>query len=513
MSPVLDISRVVGRPLPTGRIVGFAAGKAAEKRAADAYVADDYDAAIAAFMEARRLGISTSLLHSGLGTAYMFTGRNREAIAEYKTCLRLAAGDPAEWASKVMANLIVLLDHQPETTLESALAARRDWWKVYGAPHRATWRPHGNDRDPERPLRIGYVSGDFKRHSAAAGFSPVVLRHTEGFRAVCYYNCKADDEVTTNFFEKEAAEFYRVHDLDSAALAEKIRQDRIDILVDLSGYSALHRLETFCRRPAPVQVTGWGYATGTGLPVMDGFFADAYTVPPELARRGYTEPILALPCIVPFAPMPYSDPVQPLPSLTSDWFTFGSFNRWNKMSESVLETWGRILAAVPNSRLLLKEKIYEREDIRRQVVAAMARQGVAAERIEFRPWTTHVDHLRAYHEVDLALDPFPHSGGITALEGLWQGVPPITLVGERVPERLSASFCSVLNLKAFIATSRQDYIDRAVGFATHCLPQLAEIRSTLQHRMAASPLCTGYVAAVETHYRDLWRSWCQRRAA
>lgn len=513
MSPVLNIAQVVGQPLPMRQLVGLAAGKAAEKRAADAYAASDYDAVIAAFLEARRFGIDTALLHSGLGTAYMFTGRIREAIAEYKYCLKLAAGDPAEWASKVMANLIVLLDHQPETTLESALAARRDWWRAYGAPLRGTWRAHRNGPDPERPLRIGYVSGDFRRHSAATGFAPVVLRHTDGFRSICYYTCDKDDEITTNYFEAEAAEFHRVPALASAALAERIRQDRIDVLVDLSGYSALHRLETFCRRPAPVQVTGWGYATGTGLPVMDGFFADPYTVPPALARRGYTEPILSLPSIVPFAPMPYSDPVQPLPALTSDWFTFGSFNRWNKMGPGVLATWGQILAAVPNSRLLLKEKIYERDDICRQVVGAMAQQGVAANRIEFRPWTNHDEHLKAYHEVDLALDPFPHSGGITALEGLWHGVPPVTLVGERVPERLSASFCSVLNLKAFIATSRQDYIDRAVGFATHCLPQLAEIRSTLQHRMAASPLCTGYVSAVEAHYRTLWRAWCQRQTA
>jgi predicted O-linked N-acetylglucosamine transferase (SPINDLY family) len=246
---------------------------------------------------------------------------------------------------------------------------------------------------------------------------------------------------------------------------------------------------------------------------MDGFFADAITVPPAFARRGYVEPILELPSIIPFTTMPYSDPVGPLPCLARGVFTFGSFNRWMKMSPDVLAAWAEILQGVPDSRLMLKADAYDRPEIRAQVLAAMAQRGVDPLRIVFRGWTDHQEHIRSYHEVDLALDPFPHTGGVTALEGLWHGVPPVTLLGERVPERLSASFCSTLNLRAFITTSRSQYVETAIGIAQHFRAELAQIRATLQHRIAASPLCVGYTRTVEQHYRDLWRSWCRRQNA
>ena len=508
---VQDITRMIGAPISPIRMASVVAGKAAEQRAATAYNEGNYTGAIEGFTEAIRRGLDHADVHAGLATAYMFTGRSREAIAEYQLSIQRDPRDP-----KVFINLAFLLDHQPETTLELALAARTAVWRRFGLPLRSTWTRHRNDPDPERPLRIGYVSGDFRRHSAATVFAPIVLRHSEGYRPVCYYTAPApegEDAVTACFIEQ--TEFHRVATLYQDDLADRIRADQIDILVDLSGFSAFNRLGTFYRRPAPVQVTGWGYATGTGIPVpaMDGFFADAVTVPRALAARGYAEPILYLPSIVPFSPMPYSDAPSPLPCLARRSFTFGSFNRWLKMTEAVLRVWGQILAAVPGSRLLLKEKIYEREDIRRQVLAALGAQGVAAERIEFRGWTPHDEHIQAYHEVDLALDPFPHAGGVTALEGLWHGVPPVTLLGERVPERLSASFCASLQLPMFVAHSVAEYIEAAVGFATAYRPQLAAIRQSLQYRFVESPLCKGYVQAVETHYRDLWRQWCRRQTA
>jgi predicted O-linked N-acetylglucosamine transferase (SPINDLY family) len=496
---------MVGRML-AARPLAQIAGHEAEQRAADAYNAGDFDGAIPHFLEARRLGRDHAMLSSGLGTAYMFTQRNAEAITEYRRAIRLGGLEP-----KLLGNLIFLLDLLPETTLDTALESRRAWWKAFGAPLRATWRPHHNDPDPERPLRIGYISGDFRRHSAAISFAPVVLRHSEGYEAICYSNHPDQDNVTENFVDG-ADEFHQIDRLDDDALAGKIRRDRIDVLVDLSGYSARNRLEVFCRRPAPVQVTGWGYATGTGLPVMDGFFCDEVVAPPELAR-GYVEPLLYLPCVVPFAPMPYSGDIGPLPVTTGQPFTFGSFNRWAKITPTVLATWAAILARTPGSRLLLKEKAYERPEIRTQVTAALTAAGVDPVRVVFRGFSDHVSHLATYQEVDLALDPFPHSGGITALEGLWAGVPPITLLGERIPERLSASICTALNLKAFILADRAEYIEAATLLATKFTDQLAQIRATLQHRLAASPLCAGYAQAVETHYRELWRAWCRRQAA
>lgn len=483
-------------------------GKGIERLAANAYNAGDHAGAIPLFLQALRLGMDDAFLHTGLGTCYMYTGQRREAIAEYRLALARGSQD-----IKLLTGLVFLLDHEPGTTLELALEARRDWWRTCGHPLRATWRRHGNDRDPERPLRIGYVSGDFRQHSAAMVFSPIVLGHSEGYRPVCYMTNPREDTITEIF--AEGTEFHRVAALSEDALAARLRADQIDVLVDLAAYSANGRLLTFCRRPAPVQVTGFGYATGTGLPVMDGFFADEVTVPREFAARGYIEPILYLPSIVPFTTVPYSDVVGPLPCLAASVFTFGSLNRWLKMSLIVLETWAEILAATPASRLLLKGGDYERPEVRAQVRAVMARHGIPADRVLFRGASDHPTHLRAYHEIDLALDPFPHTGGVTTLEGLWHGVPPVTLLGERVQERLSASFCSVLNLHTFIASTRDEYIERAILLATRpeFRPKLAQIRATLQHRLAESPLCVGYTARVEQHYRDLWRRWCQRQAA
>lgn len=494
--------------IPPARRLVLEAALEAEGRAAERYNGGDFVGSVPHFLEARRLGLDRAMICIGLGTAYMRMGKRREAILEYRQALRKGATQPG-----VLNNLIFLLDHEPGTTLEQALAMRKEWYRVFGAPLRSTWRPHANDPDPERPLRVGYVSGDFRRHSAAQAFGPVVLRPNPGVRSVCYFTHDDEDEITQTF--EEETEFHRVADLSEEALAARIRADRIDVLVDCAAFSGNGRLLTFCRRPAPVQFTGWGYATGTGMPpeVFDGFFADAVSVPPALAARGYTEPIRYLPSIIPFTPMPYSDPVGPLPCLAAGVFTFGSLNRWMKMSPAVVETWAEILAQTPASRLLLKEAAYDRPEVRAEVLAVMARHGVAAERILFRGWSDHRTHLQTYHEVDLALDPFPHGGGVTALEGLWHGVPPVSLLGERVPERLSASLCAALNLKAFIVETRADYVETAVLLATRFRAQLTEIRQTLQFRIAESPLVQGYAAAVETHYREAWRRWCQRRTA
>lgn len=507
MGAVLDITRVAGARVSPLRMARLAAGKVSQQRAVHDFSAGQYEDAIEGFQEALRRGVDHADIHSGLGTALMFAGRSREAIVAYREAIIRAPHDP-----KPCIIVAFLLDHEPETTLESALAARADVWRRFGAPLRSTWTRHGNDPDPGRPLRVGYVSGDFRQHSAATVFASIILRHSEGYQPVCYYTAPAaqgEDAITECFVER--TEFHRVPTLYPEELAARVRADGIDVLVDLSGFSAFNRMGTFHRRPAPVQVNGWGYATGTGipLPAMDGFFADEVTVPRRLAARGYAEPLLYLPCIVPFEPMDYA----PAPTRAAGPFTFGSFNRWHKMTPAVLLTWAEILAAVPGSRLLLKERAYERADIQRQVLAAMGAGGVAPERIAFRGWTPHDEHLRAYQDVDLALDPFPHTGGVTALEGLWQGVPPVNLLGERVPERLSASFCAALGLPMFVTRTRAEYVEAAVAFATHCRPQLAAIRASLPDRFAASPFSTGYVAAVETHYRTLWQAWCRRQAA
>ncbi len=476
-------------------------------RGREAARAGDWSQAYDAFDRATTMARPTGVLLGALATCHMQLGRAAQAVATYRRALALDPDQPA-----CHANLILLADLLPETTLESALAERRRWYATHGAPLRAHWRRHENDPDPDRRLAVGYVSGDFKRHSAAFVASPIVLRHSDAVEVTCYstLDLEREDDVTDAF--AAAGRFRRIRDLDPEALAAQIRADGIDVLVDLSGHSAGQRLLTFCLRPAPVQVTGWGYALGTGCPVFDGFFADPYVIREGEAARGYVEPVVKMPVVVPFGPMPYAEPPSALPSLTRGAVTFGSLNRWVKVTPAVLAVWAMVLRRVPESRLILKDGMYEHAEPREVVARAMAAAGVDPARVETRGWTDHGAQQATYDEIDLALDPFPHSGGVTALEGLWRGVPPITLDGDRIPGRLSGSFLTVLGLPEFIARSREDYVERAVAWATTRRAELAEIRAALPARMAASPICDGrYGRTVEVVYRHLWQRWCQRR--
>jgi predicted O-linked N-acetylglucosamine transferase (SPINDLY family) len=302
-----------------------------------------------------------------------------------------------------------------------------------------------------------------------------------------------------------------VVDLSDEELAAQVRADQIDVLVDLSGHSGGHRLLTFARKPAPVQVTGWGYATGTGLDAIDAFMADPVVVPPD-DERFYAEEIVRLPNVVCYSPPPILPALQPLPALTNGFVTFGSFNRAVKVTPAVLETWARVLHAVPDSRLVLKPTT-ESATERQRLVDPLAALGIAPDRIEILGKSSHLEHIASFGRIDIQLDTFPHTGGITTLDGLLMGVPCVTLLGERVAGRLSASFQTVLGLADLIAQTTDAYVEIAVRLAQD-LDRLAHERMTLRERLLASPVgdTRAYSRAVEAAYRDLWVRWCERQA-
>jgi predicted O-linked N-acetylglucosamine transferase (SPINDLY family) len=439
---------------------------------------------------------------NNLGSALAAQGRVEEAIAQHRRAVDLRPDDP-----NVHSILVFQLELDPRATRGSIFAERRRWNDRHARPLAAGIRPHDNDRDPERRLRVGYVSGDFCEHSAAAAFAGVVLNHDPRRVEVVGYADGGKEDADTERFRRAAALWRPTAGMSNDALAARVREDAVDILVDLTGHSGVARLLTFARKPAPVQVSAWGYAVGTGLDAIDYFFGDPISVPPE-ARADFSEAVVDLPCLTSFAPPGNAPDVAPLPALARGALTFGCFNRLAKVP-AALGLWATILHRVPDSRLLLKFIGLEDESTRDRVLGQFAERGIGPDRLTLLGTTDRRGHLAAYAEVDIALDPFPHGGGVTALEGLWMGVPMVCLLGDRVVGRLGASILATLGLPELVAETPEAYAEIAVRQAAD-LDRLAALRADLRGRLARSVLCDhrAYVDVVETAYRAMWRRWC-----
>lgn len=442
---------------------------------------------------------------NNLGMALDEAGNNAEAAAAYRRAIDL---DPA--FSEAYGNLIFSLGMDPRTTQADHLAARRDWCRRFADSYAEDIPPFSNPPDPDRRLRIGYVSSDFRHHPASYVFLPVLLGHDpEAVSVHLYAQNVRTDEVTTRLRGARAVVAYTpIAALSDDAAAAQIRADGIDILVDLSGHSAGNRLLIFARKPAPIQISGWGHATGTGLATMDYLFADPWLVPPDL-RAGIHETVLDLPAAQAYAPPGAAPPVAPLPATVKGHLTFGSFNRLSKLSDACLDLWAALLRAIPDARLLIKDRLVLSETQRRRVVGRLIDGGVAPARIELRGATEIIDHLGHYGDVDIHLDPMPQCGGITTLEALWMGVPTITLPGATVTGRFGASVLNSVGLPSLIAQSPTHYVKIAQALAGNP-DQLAAVRAGLRARMRSCPILDAprYAAAVEAHYRAIWRRWC-----
>lgn len=340
----------------------------------------------------------------------------------------------------------------------------------------------------DRPLRIGYVSADFCQHTVGLFIKDVLAAHNAArVMAFAYSAGQVNDWVTAAIHS--ACLFRDVAALDDAALAEQIRRDEIDVLVDLSGHTGGSRLTVFAHRPAPVQVSWLGYFATTGLPVMDAVLLDDWHAPAG-AETQFVEPIIRLPrgrfCYtpVPFAPAE----VAPAPCLTSGYVTFGCFNNSAKLNAAVYETWAQILAAVPDSRLVLKWRTFQDAGLRQSVQSAFGKLNIAPERIELRGASFHADVLKQYADIDIALDPFPFTGGLTSCEALWMGVPVVTWPQSRVVSRQTFAFLSAIGLPELAGQSRDDYVRIAIALAED-KKRLEALRSDMRQRMLASPLC------------------------
>lgn len=429
-------------------------------------------------------------VHIQRGICYQYLSRHREAIACFDRALAIKPD-----AHEVISNKIFSLDFL-DASVEQQQEARKEWWRHVGSKIKQLPPvKHG----PHERIVLGYVSSDFRRHSAAATFWSVISNHDrERFKVICYSSSLICDDLTHDF-RLVSEMFIDATQMSDDELAARVQANEVDILIDLSGHSGGNRLGTFARKPAPVQVTAWGHGTGTGLKTMDYLFSDPVTIPPEV-RRYFTERIIDLPCA-----LTLSLPTAPIvPHAKSGRLTFGVFQRVGKVSDEAAATWALILDRLPEARLLMKDGAYDDPAPRDVMRRRFAEHGIAGERIDFLGNTTREEHLAAMGQIDISLDPFPHNGGVSTWEALTQGVPVVTLLGSTPSGRIAAAILASLDMAGYVAGSVEAYIIKAVQMAGRP-QQLAELRHELPARCAARPSGNAvlYTRAVERAYEAM----------
>jgi len=433
-------------------------------------------------------------------------GRLEEAFAAYREALRLNPEQPG-----VHSNLIYTLLFRPIADSNGIAEEQRRWCQRFVTPLRPSSRSYFNTRDPERRLRIGYVSPNFHRHSISHFLIPLLEAHDPAQVEIhCYASVKRPDDFTARA-RKSARVWCDVLALDDRALAELISHDRIDILVDLTQHMANNRLAVFARQPAPVQVSWLGYPATTGLPIIDYRLTDAWMEPEGAPWTETVEHPVRLPdCWFCFDPLTYLEPIVRSATVGGP-VTFGSLNNFCKINEPTLQLWAAVLRTTEGSRLLLHCPVGRTQSRLRQYFEG---QGVSADRLELVPHTaTREDYLRLWERIDVGLDPFPYNGGTTTCEALWMGTPVVSLAGQTAVSRLGLSILKNLGLPELVASSEQEYIRIATELA-HDAGRRRKMRSTLRDRMQASPLMDAprFARNVEAAYRTMWREWCSHPA-
>lgn len=435
-----------------------------------------------------------------LSSCFANQGEIASAIEHLDRALAIAP-DP-----DLMARKIYFLDFLPDADFTVQQAARKSWGEAIGArvPQR---KLAPRQLDPDRRIVIGYVSSEFWYHSAAFGLLPVLRHHDHAnFEIVCY-SCSPTRDAVTAQFRSAADVWVDAWQMFDDQLADRIEADKVDILIDVSGHSSGNRLQVFARKPAPIQVTGFGHATGTGLQAMDYVLADPVFIP-QSARHLLTEKVFDLPCLITIDPI-LDVPPSELPMLRNGYVTFGVFNRVNKISDEAIRVWSKVMREVAGSKIIIKHTLLDDRLVRDGLLARFVAQGIAEEAITCLGSSDRAEHLRAFAQVDISLDPFPQNGGVSTWESLYAGVPVVAKLGHGASSRAGGSIVSAVGLDDWVAEDDEGYAAIACKFASQ--PEhLAKLRADLPARIAASAAgnVEVYTRRVEDGYRQFWRDYC-----
>ena len=444
---------------------------------------------------------------AALAGLYLDVGRHAESSAAFDRAVGLAPADAAVASGRIFAG-----HFYPDRPPAVLAAQQRAFDEAFGRPWSVAAAPHVNDRSPDRPLRVGYLSPNFNDHVLASLMLQLFTHHDPAAVEMWLYSDVARPVPTTARFAALATRFQTTVGLSDDRVAALVRGDRIDVLVDLTMHMADNRLGVFARRAAPVQVT-WCYPGSTGLSAIDYRISDPHLDPPGRFDDAYAERTVRLPdtffCYDPMVDLPVAAPPHAAASpshAAAGFVTFGCLNNFCKVNDAVLDLWGRVMAAAPGSRLML---LSPEGDHRCRVEGELARHGVAADRVEHVGRRSRDDYLRLYDRIDLCLDTFPYNGHTTSLDGYHMGVPVVTLVGPTVVGRVGLSQLANLGLTDLVADDEGAFVRTAVGLAQRP-DRLAALRATLRARLRASPLMDGrrFARHMEAAYRQMWQTWC-----
>jgi predicted O-linked N-acetylglucosamine transferase (SPINDLY family) len=461
------------------------------------------DAAIANYQRAISLRPDYADALNNLGNVFKDQGQLDEAIAAYRKAI---AFDPQNAINA--SNLLLVMHYHPAYDANAQAKELRRWSCQHAEPMRKFIRPHRNDPNPDRRLRIGYVSADFWAHASALFLIPLLDHHDPRQVEVFCYAQVSRPDATTRRFQQRGHSWRNIASMSDDQTAEQIRKDNIDILVDLKLHTGQNRLLLFARKPAPVQATWLGYPGTTGLDTMDYRLSDPFLDPPEMDESVYAEKTIRLPdtfwCYDPLNER--SIPVNPAPALENGFVTFGCLNNFCKINDDVLSLWARVMRQVENSRLLL---LASEGSHRQRTLDRLSKEGIDSGRIQFAAQQPRSEYMQLYHGIDLSLDTFPYNGHTTSLDSFWMGVPVVTLIGQAAVARAGWSQLSNLGLTELAADTAERFVQITVELAGN-LPRLGELRSKLRPRMEQSPLMDApkFARNIEAAYRQMWQTWC-----
>ena len=498
-----------------------------------------HDAAEAAYLRSIELKPTDAEAHNNLGLNFSEQDKSAAAESSYREAIRLkpdfydamqnllvlmgGQGNLAQAEALnrelmkarpndvvAYSNLLFLLSQSPTITPEALFAEHCRFGEHFEGPLRASWPVHSNSRDPNRVLKVGFVSGDFYNHAVATFIEPVFaeLANCKEIDVLAYYNNKTCDSTTQRLMAL-VPKWKWVADMADDELAEKIRADAIDILIDLSGVTLKHRLLTFARKPAPIQVSWIGYPGTTGLRAMDYFLADHHYMPPGKLDALFTEKIVRLSAHSNYQPPKLSPPLTSLPALQNSGITFGSFNRPSKISEVVVDLWARLLNALPDSKMILGAMDSEVAQIK--ISAWFEKSGVGSERLTFHKKCDMSTYLELHHNVDICLDTFPYNGGTTSWHAVWMGVPTLSLSTGTPASQSGAYILGQMGLQEFRAVDWQDFVLKGIAWSDR-RPLLAGIRKSMRDRFSETIVGNPKFLAQDLSdaMRIMWQRWCAR---
>ena len=454
--------------------------------------------------QALRLGGDIQVAWIQLAGIFQVSGRTSAAIRCFKKATAANHHD-----ASVHSSLLYALHYEPAGESESSDAEHRAWVTRHVSMLEQQRRNWKNDRNPERRLRIGYVSADFREHSVMRFLEPLIRSHDRKYFSVCCYSdVKRADDVTRRV--QTCVDLWRdIRSLTDRDAAELVQRDRIDILIDPTGHMSDNRMLVFARKPAPLQVAFPGYPGTCGLTAMDGFVTDRLQNPSG-SKEHYTEKLIRLDCSPRCYHVTGNEPeVRALPSDENGHITFGSFNRLLKVTPWMIGSWSTILKAVPRAKLVLYAGFAGEGEHTRRYDRLFSRSGVDLKRIEFVGTGSRNDFMNAISRVDIALDTFPYNGCTTTCDALWMGVPTVTLIGQVYVSRVGLSVLHQVGLADLASNSPEEYLQKATTLAAD-LVRLQQLRRTLRETMRRSPLCDAVwtTRSLETELKKMWRQWC-----